>query len=80
MTKEYLLKQIERLEIIIKEGTKYRFTERLSKVRYELFKHSMTLSRFKKEILLKYLEELVDEGFRLGLLDNTFTYWYYKDY
>lgn len=74
MTKKYIIEQIERVEKIIKEGTKYRFTDRLSKVKYELFKYSMTLSRFKKEILLKYLEELVDEGFRLGLLDSTFTY------
>ena len=74
ITKKYLVEQIERLEKIIKEGTNYLFTKRLSEVSYKLFGNSYMYSRFKKDLLLEYLEELVKEGFELGLLDSNFTY------
>lgn len=74
ITKQYILEQIEKVKEIIKEGTKYRYDNKLMDYEFNNFGHATKLDKFKKSLLMEYLEVLVTRAYELELLDNTFTY------
>ena len=46
----------------------------ISDIKYKYFKYSNKYERFRKDILLNYLDDIVTQCYKIKLLDDTFTY------